>query len=201
MVIVPVSDGVWVGCTGAPQASGHPEDRRAAAGLPPWRHEEFLGARGLLRRMLARYAPDAADAPLARHPSGRPALAGRPDIGVSLSHDEGFVAAAVALDRPVGVDVQRPPDAVGDRLLRRCLGPRAADLADLPAAHRATEFAWVWTVQESCVKAEGTGLAGRPWAISVPVRPRRGRWRDVTWVSLRDHTDMPVSCAFGEAPC
>jgi len=103
--------------------------------------------------------------------------------------------------RRVGVDVQLPPPEVSDGLLRRCLRDRAGELTALPQAVRAREFAWVWSVQEACVKADGTGIAGRPWSIDVPVRPRSGRWRDLTWLSLRDHSGIPLSCAFGESLC
>ncbi|MYS21919.1 4'-phosphopantetheinyl transferase superfamily protein [Streptomyces sp. SID4948] len=173
----------------------------AVSGRPLWRQRETLAGRGLLRALLAELLPWAAAAPIVRDGAGRPALAGLPEVGISLSHDGGTVAAAVAPGRRVGVDVQLPPDEVSDGMLRRCLHERAGQVAALPPAARLHEFAWIWSVQEACVKAEGTGIAGRPWAIDVPVRPRHGRWRDLTWMSLRDRTSTPVSCAFGDLLC
>jgi 4'-phosphopantetheinyl transferase len=202
--VVEVADGVWVAWAQGHRPSDHPGDHHAAGGLPAWRRRELLAGRGLLRALLAEFAPWAAGAPVCRRRNGQPVLAGCPDVGVSVSHDGGTVAAAVALGRRVGVDVQQPPEELGDGMLRRCLGRDSAALAALPLPARAREFAWVWSVQESCVKADGTGLAGRPWSVDVPPRPTAGRWRDLVWQSLRDHSDTPLSCAFGafgESPC
>jgi 4'-phosphopantetheinyl transferase len=197
--IVQVADGVWVAAEHRPAPSTTPADL-AFTGLPAWRRRERLAARGLLRALLARMAPEAADAPLVASAGGQPALAGFPEIGVSLSHDGEVAAAAVAVGRAVGVDVQLPPVPLSERMVRRCLRDRAADLHALPAAERAVELAWVWSVQEACVKAEGTGLAGRPWAIDVPIRAQAGRARALRWVALRGHSEVPVSCAFGGVP-
>ncbi|GAA1287551.1 4'-phosphopantetheinyl transferase family protein [Saccharothrix xinjiangensis] len=200
-VDVQVHEDVWVrvaeGSTGPP----HPADARAAVGMPPWRAREFLAGRGVLRDLLAAVAPWARDAEVAATATGKPVLAGVPGVGVSVSHDGGAVAAAVALRRAVGVDLQRPPAELPAGVVRRCLRERAAELDRLPEAERAVELARVWTVQEACVKAEGTGLAGRPWAIDVPARPVSGRWRRFGWVALRDAVDVPLSCAFEEWTC
>jgi 4'-phosphopantetheinyl transferase len=155
----------------------------------------------VLRDLLSTVAPAAADAELVVTAGGKPALAGWPEIGVSVSHDGDAVAAAVAVNGVVGVDVQLPSERISDRVLRRCLRERASELETLPPAQRATELAWVWSVQEACVKADGSGMSGRPWAIDVPIRPRSGRWGRLRWLALRDHVETPVSCAFGGPPC
>jgi 4'-phosphopantetheinyl transferase len=54
----------------------------------------------------------------------------------------------------------------------------------------------VWSVQEACVKATGSGLSGRPWSIDVPPGRGRGRWRAYRWVSFRGQSAVPLSCAF-----
>lgn len=198
---VQIATGVWTDYTHRAVVSEHPDDQRAVTGLPRWRQRELLAARGLLRALLAEVAAEAAGACLVRMASGKPTLDGWPQVGISVSHDGDVVAAAVALGRSVGVDVQLPPERVSDRVVRRCLRERTSDLDALPPAVRAAEFAWVWSVQESCVKADGSGMSGRPWAIDVPVQPHAGRWRELTWVALRDHTNVPMSCAFGEPTC
>ncbi|SEC38593.1 4'-phosphopantetheinyl transferase [Streptomyces sp. 3213] len=195
-----ITDGVWVLCrsdrTATDPAELHRDDLAQAEGLPSWRAEEFLAGRATLRRLIHEVRPDLADTAIRPDAQGRPCLVGHPDIGVSISHDGGLSAAAVAPGRRVGVDVQLPPAELSEGMLRRCLKGHAAQLEKLTAAERAREFAWVWTVQESCVKAAGTGLAGRPWSIAVPPGHRHGRWGRYRWASLRDSSPIPVSCAF-----
>lgn len=171
-------------------------DLLAAGGLPTWRVPEHLAARTLLRRLLGEVVgPVAAASPLAGRPGGQPYLTERPDLGVSLSHTDGWVAAAVSSDGAVGVDAQRPVP-VGGGLLRRCCSPPARTaLLRLPEPARELEFAWIWSVQEACVKAAGSGIAGRPWTIPVDVGQHSGRWRAVSWMALREVWSVPVSCA------
>jgi 4'-phosphopantetheinyl transferase len=169
----------------------------AAARRTPHGRDERAAARTLLRRLLAEVVDaEAAAAPLAADPRGKPYLAGREDVAVSLSHSDGWVAAAV---RPgggaVGVDVQAAIPR-GERLARRCCRPTTRRrLARLSPARRALELAWIWSVQEACVKAEGTGIAGLPWTIPVQVEQRRGRWKGLSWVALRGELPVAWSCA------
>jgi 4'-phosphopantetheinyl transferase len=177
-------------------AKSHPLDQETAAGQPQWRVEEFLASRALLRHLLRATLPGLAGVPVGADAHGRPVLEGHPDTGISISHDGDAIAVAVAPDRRVGVDVQLPPDSAPDALLRRCMGAHAAEVIPLSEGRRAAELAWVWTAQEACVKAAGTGLSGRPWAIDIPPGVRNGRWEDFTWVSLRGRSRTPLSCAF-----
>ncbi|AHH99582.1 hypothetical protein GCM10010174_18420 [Kutzneria viridogrisea] len=176
------------------------EDRRAGAEQAAWRQREYLAARALLRGLLTELADlAAARASLSADEAGRPFLLGRPDLAVSLSHEDGWVAAAVAVGQGarVGVDVQVPVQGTDLSLINRCCGPRArAELAAMPGERRDHEFAWIWSVQEACVKAEGTGLAGRPWTVPVEVGGTAGRWGDYHWRSLRDRAPIPLSCAY-----
>nr|BFE50203.1 hypothetical protein GCM10017745_36300 [Saccharothrix mutabilis subsp. capreolus] len=119
---------------------------------------EGLAARGMLARLLGVVEPSAALLPVSSRESGQPFLEGRPELSVSLSHDGGWVAAAVGIGVDVGVDVQ-PPLPVSHGMLRRCCTSTAfAALSSLSTVDG--EFAWMWSVQEACVKAEGTGSAG-----------------------------------------
>jgi 4'-phosphopantetheinyl transferase len=179
----------------------HAADLDAARRLPAWRVPEHLAARTLLRRLVGEVVDAAAAAsPLAARARGQPYLVERPDVGVSLSHTDGWVAAAVHTGGAVGVDAQAPVRA-GDGLLRRCCTPTAlAALARLPDAARDVEFAWIWSVQEACVKATGTGIGGLPWRIPVEVGQRTGSWRNVGWSTLRDVWPVPVSCAIEAGP-
>ncbi|MEV3970171.1 4'-phosphopantetheinyl transferase superfamily protein [Streptomyces sp. NPDC050698] len=167
-------------------------------GLPPARAVERLAGRAALRELLRLARPELADAPVMTDPRGKPWLAGHPETGVSVSHDGGTVAAALALRGPVGVDVQHAPRSAAPGMVRRCLGRHAPSLDRLRPEQRARELAWVWSAQEACVKAAGSGLSGRPWTIDVPAGRTRGRWREYRWVSFRGQSDTPLSCAFLE---
>lgn len=194
---------VWVLSVPRPrwaESAAHPADLASARVMAPRRRAEFLAGRAALRQLLRTVRPGLADAAVRADPRGRPGLAGHPEVGISVSHDGDTFAVAVAPGRRVGVDVQLPPVEPSDNLLRRCLRERADQLAALPPAGRGGELAWVWTVQEACVKATGEGLAGRPWSIDVPLGRRRGRWGPYAWVSLRDHSPIPLSCAFTDPP-
>lgn len=195
---VSVEDGVWVVTASVTEfaPSVHRDDRRRAETLPEWRAAEFLAGRGLLRALLTTVHPRLADLEVVPDPRGKPRLRGHPGIGVSVSHSRGTVAAAVAVGRALGVDVQRPEETFSPALAHRLLRERAADLADLPAARAAQELAWVWTAQEACAKADGDGIRARPWSIDVPPGAREGTWGEYRWVSLRDHSPIPLSCAF-----
>jgi 4'-phosphopantetheinyl transferase len=172
-------------------------DEAAAAVLPAWRVPEYLACRGLLRRLLTdTVGPDAAGTPLRARPGGQPYLAGHPDIGISMSHSGGTVAAAVGVGHPVGVDVQAPT-APSAGLVARCCTPDVADaLAALPPARRDIELAAIWAVQEACVKAAGTGLSGAPWRIPVGYGQATGAWGAYRWRALRGPDVPPAACAY-----
>ncbi|MFB7590333.1 4'-phosphopantetheinyl transferase family protein [Streptomyces sp. NPDC056169] len=171
-------------------------DRAAAADLAPWRALEHTASRTLLRALLRELGEDLRGGPVAARPGGRPFLPDRPDLGVSLSHSAGWVAAAVGRNRDVGVDVQSP-SPVGDRLLRFCCSPEDADaLSALPEAGRRREFAWIFTVKEACVKAVGAGFAGRPWSVPVARGQQTGVWDGVRWSAPRAGRPLPVGCAW-----
>jgi 4'-phosphopantetheinyl transferase len=100
--------------------------------------------------------------------------------------------SAVVSAGPVSrVDVQ-VPFPVRDAMIRRCCGEpaRLGPLRDL-------EFAWIWSVQEACVKATGAGISGRPWTVPVQVGQTVGRWESLRWRAFRDGWPVPVSCAAG----
>ncbi|WP_188316611.1 4'-phosphopantetheinyl transferase family protein [Solihabitans fulvus] len=151
-------------------------------------------ARAVLRDLLADATEVAGDAEIATRPSGQPHLPAHPEISVSLSDDGDWLAAAVGVGGRVGVDVQRPEPVTAGRL-RRCGSPTArVALAALPDPEREREYSRIWTVQEACVKATGTGLAGRPWTIPVEVGQHDGTWHSLCWHSV-PLPDIAVSVA------
>ena len=72
----------------------------------------------------------------------------------------------------------------------------SVELAELLSQRGIGIEAGIWTVQEACVKAAGSGLAGRPWRIPVEVAQLHGRWRGYRWVSLAGF-GVPVGLARG----
>ncbi|WP_420709147.1 4'-phosphopantetheinyl transferase family protein [Streptomyces sp. NRRL S-37] len=150
--------------------------------MPAWRAREHLAGRALARFLLNDLGVDLL-APLSTRATGQPHVPAHPCLSVSISHSGDTVAAAVA-DHPVGIDVQVPVPP-SRALLRRCCSPSAATaLRRLPRAEQARQFAYIWTAQEACSKAAGTGIAGAPWRIRVEAGAREGRWRDLTWRHL-----------------
>lgn len=173
-------------------------DAARAAALPPWRSREFLAGRALLRTLLHEMAGPASAADIDVGQRGRPVLARWPRLGISISHDGGYVAASAGRDTDVGVDIQVPPGQLGEPVIRRCLGPYLGLLDGRPQADRIHAFTWLWTAQEACVKASGMGIADRPWSIDVPPGATRGRWRKYHWIALPELSQIPLSCAFAD---
>lgn len=198
--LIEVADRTWIRTGRIEDAtSEHPADLVLARGMPAWRAREFLAGRAVLRSMLRELHPHVAELEVVTAGNGKPHLRGGRGLGVSISHDNGLVAACVATGRDVGVDVQGAPEEVERALVRRCLHAYADEVLRLPPSERALELAWVWTAQEACVKATGEGISGRPWAIDVPPGTESGEWGAYRWVSLRGHSEVPLSCAFGPA--
>ncbi|MEV7340272.1 4'-phosphopantetheinyl transferase superfamily protein [Streptomyces sp. NPDC093544] len=175
-------------------------DQAAAAELPPWRAVEHAASRTLLRALLREIGEDLQGGLVAARRSGRPYLPDRPDLGVSLSHSSGWVAAAVGRNHDVGVDVQTP-SRVSDRMLRFCCTPEDVEaLTVMPEDRRRREFAWIFTAKEACVKAVGAGLSRRPWSVPVAIGQQTGDWERVRWCAPRRRQPIPVSCAWTERP-
>ncbi|MFJ8593537.1 4'-phosphopantetheinyl transferase family protein [Streptomyces sp. NPDC093598] len=198
MKVREIGPGVWAAVSSACAGPLTPADRAAARGAPPWRARQLLGGRALLRALLTRVAPQAADATLIADGNGKPALDRWPGVGISISHDETYTAVSVASGRRVGIDIQVPPRQVAPSLLRRCAARYADRLDRLPPSVRSTVFTEIWTVQEACVKTTGSGIGGRPWRIDVPPDTDAGSWRGLRWHKVRDLADVPVACAWEE---
>jgi len=104
-----------------------------------------------------RIANDRVGRPWARVPPGMPA----PHISIA-HHGPVGVAAAAAV--PTGIDIEVIADR-GPTFARLALTPAELDLG----AHE-DPAVWVtrlWTVKEAVAKATGTGLRGRPQAVTV----------------------------------
>ncbi|MFH8406683.1 4'-phosphopantetheinyl transferase family protein [Streptomyces sp. NPDC018019] len=143
------------------------ERRRADAMPGPHARADFIAAHVLVRLCAARLLDRPADAlVLEQHcpgcgsgEHGRPALAGLPQVSVSLSHTTGVVAAAAGR-APVGIDVERRrlPDGIrgaAGRVLSTAERTAMREHAD-PDAY----FLRQWVRKECLVKLGRTTLGG-----------------------------------------
>ncbi|MEU0130877.1 MULTISPECIES: 4'-phosphopantetheinyl transferase superfamily protein [unclassified Streptomyces] len=167
-----------------------PYEQERAARLPAGpRRDDFVAAHVLVRLCAARFtgAPAATlvlgqicdDCGAEDH--GRPFLRGRPDVGVSLSHARGAVAAAAG-PGPVGVDVEDASGAVFDpRVAARVLAP--AELAVVRAdPDPAAAFLRLWVRKEALVKVGVATLGGLRELDLMDPDPLSG-WRFLDWSS------------------
>lgn len=93
---------------------------------------------------------------LAKDKRGRPYFPGSPAIGVSISHCEGLIAAAVEKGK-IGIDAERirPFD---ERLLKRVCSPEEQIYIE-GSKEPERAFFEIWTLKESYCKMMGKGLA------------------------------------------
>lgn len=143
-----------------------PYERDRAARLPTEEQRaDYLAAHLLVRLCAARLLGTAPDTLMlgqccsecGGEDHGRPFLRDRSDVGVSLSHARGVVAAAAG-PGPVGVDVEDAADAVfSPRVAARVLAP--AELSAVRAApDPARSFLRLWVRKEALVKVGVTTL-------------------------------------------
>jgi len=125
----------------------------------------FVAAHALLRATLSDYfARPPQDWTFVTGAWGKPrvdACDGSARLCFNLSHTRGHVAVAVALDREVGVDVERvSPSRADEEVARQLFAPAEfADFQEEPEAGRAEAFFDYWTLKEAYIKAVGRGVA------------------------------------------
>ena len=98
---------------------------------------------------------------------GRPTVIGHPDVHVSLSRADGFVAVAVARDHPVGVDIEVIGRTGFVGFPGVALHPEERDEPPDSDA-RARLRAIAWARKEAALKALGTGLRTDPARVRTP---------------------------------
>lgn len=126
----------------------------------------MLVTRGLVRRVLSRYAPVPPRAlTFAVGEHGRPRVDARhvdaAGLSFNLSHTRGLIALAVCRGREVGVDAECVPDrAIAPGFEQRYFrADEAAALAWCPPLHRQARMLEYWTLKEAYLKARGLGLS------------------------------------------
>jgi 4'-phosphopantetheinyl transferase len=91
--------------------------------------------------------------------SGKPYLADRPDLHVSISHSGDWVACAVA-GVPVGVDIERIDRrrATSELIEEVCSDEEQRLIRRLPPTRRESFFTELWTLKEAWLKRHGAPL-------------------------------------------
>ncbi len=154
------------------------ERERAARYLLEPARLRFTLVRAVLRVLLGRYLALPPDRILlCAGAYGKPALGPglAPRIEFNVSHSGGAALLAFAVDRQVGVDIERKRPIVElEAWLSKVFTPRERTrLAALTGRTRIDAFFAAWTRKEALLKASGKGLSGRPEAIELP-EPRAG---------------------------
>lgn len=123
--------------------------------------QRFIAGRGILRSLLGRYlqiAPDQLQ--FVYSEKGKPSLANQ-RLQFNVAHSQRLALYAVALDHPVGVDLEQVR-AITDlnTLTQRFFSPREhAAICNLPSNQQPKAFFRYWTCKEAYLKATGDGLA------------------------------------------
>lgn len=120
----------------------------------------YVAAHALLRAILAAHGVAAPRFVLG--PFGRPELALPPGgLRFSLTHTRFLVAAAVAMEDDIGIDVEETDARIDVTGLatRFFAASEAARLRVLPTAEQPAAFCRIWTLKEAFVKAIGLGLS------------------------------------------
>lgn len=158
------------------------EDHAQAAGFRrALRRQQYLAGRFLLRGLLRRrFGAAAADWRIDSE-TGRPPRLRDAPVRLSVSHSDRWVAAAIGIATPLGVDVERNDRERDFVALSQLLGFELDPVSEDPQARRS---AWYrhWVVYEARLKAladggrDGTARVwlggGEPWSLALWADPR-----------------------------
>ena len=137
----------------------------------------FIATRGRLRILLGGYLGIApAQISLTYGPSGKPEVVTRctgARLHFNVSRSDDVALFAFALDRRVGVDVERMrPGIAADPVVEHFFTPaEVAALRGLPVASQAQAVFNGWTRKEAYVKATGRGIGDGFGDFTVSLRP------------------------------
>ncbi len=137
----------------------------------------FVAARAALRSILSRCtAVEAASIRFAYAAAGKPELAdaaAASGIHFNLSHSEALAVIAVALHRPIGVDVEWLGREVEYERVAQAFFSAAevAALTALPPDLLKQGFFNCWTRKEAFLKATGEGISSRHARFDVSLAP------------------------------
>ncbi len=128
--------------------------------------QRSLISRGILRALLGRYLQtDPASLKFDYEAHGKPVLSlspGWPNLQFNLAHSQDLVAYAIAVNHPVGIDVeyQRPMTDITEIAQRFFSKSEQQALQRLSGEVQKAAFFDYWTGKEAVLKATGQGLVG-----------------------------------------
>jgi 4'-phosphopantetheinyl transferase len=120
--------------------------------------------RALVRTTLSAYCPSVEPRAwtFETGPFGRPEILAPPSsprLRFNVSHTDGLIACAVAVERDIGVDVEETRRTIDVEIADRYFSPSEIhELRSLPAEARPSRFFDYWTLKEWYIKARGLGL-------------------------------------------
>ncbi|MCP4641832.1 MAG: 4'-phosphopantetheinyl transferase superfamily protein [bacterium] len=141
------------------------ERTRASRFRAPAARERYVVARACLRRLLGSYLGVApTEIELEYGPHGKPQVrldSSAPELQFNLTHSGDLALVAVAVDRRIGVDIERRRDRIDlEGIAKRFFAPEeSAALMQLPDSERMRAFGQCWTRKEAYIKAWGEGLS------------------------------------------
>jgi 4'-phosphopantetheinyl transferase len=170
--------------------------------------EHFIVARGILRMLLGRYLrkPPAGIA-FCKGPRDKPYLraeTGEPPLQFNLSHSHGLALYAFAMQREVGIDLEKlRPDFASTEIAERFFSRlEQEELRALPPELRTEGFFLCWTRKEAYLKARGDGLRIPLESFDVTLTPRQpaelrstdsARWTLLSFTPAPDYVAAAVA--------
>ncbi len=141
------------------------ERERAAGFYRKLDAEQFIVARGILRRILAGYLDtEPAALRFVKNEHGKPSLAGKNagSLSFNVSHSGAMGLFAVSWKRPLGVDIERYNRKLDHgRLAGRLFSPLENEALGCleDEEERMQAFFRCWTRKEAYIKGQGKGMA------------------------------------------
>jgi 4'-phosphopantetheinyl transferase len=136
--------------------------------------ERFVLARGTLRKLIGGYLKLPPEEVRFRYgPQGKPALDMNSPLHFNLSHSQNMALFAFALERRIGIDIERIQRDfnAADIAARYFSDAERLELRSLPPELHAEAFFLCWTRKEAFLKACGTGLNTPLNGFSVHLTP------------------------------
>ncbi|MBW2999891.1 4'-phosphopantetheinyl transferase superfamily protein, partial [Candidatus Woesearchaeota archaeon] len=133
------------------------EIARAEKLIPKKKRKRFIVSRGMLRKILSHYTgQNPKELKFQYNKNGKPELIDS-SIYFNLSHSEDLALYAVALNRAVGIDIEKIKDDTDHmRLAKEYFSEKEYNnIINLPADKQKETFYRIWTRKEAFAKAKG----------------------------------------------